>query len=227
MLGGLVGRISLRLSMPQTDPYSDSPPPDRAVHGNGIRDRVLLGLVLFTLGGDALAGEQTLVANPVQGPDANKPRRSAPPALATMDMAQLFSVPAATDNQAFSPTEFRPRKHSVLDNDFVNPLGDAPMLRGTTVWQRMSEYKSHDRLRLLTLWESSGSTVSLQTGRHGDPSLQWTSRLMNRGGATQGLLDRLFSASLAHAGSSLRNAARPASAGTPKEPSLPASVDRK
>jgi hypothetical protein len=215
--------------MPETDPYSDSLPPDRAVHGNGVRDRVLLGLVLFTLvhGGDALAGEQTLVANPVQGPDANKPRRSAPPALATMDMAQLFSVPAATDNQAFSPTEFRPRKHSVLDNDFVNPLGDAPMLRGTTVWQRMSEYKSHDRLRLLTLWESSGSTVSLQTGRHGDPSLQWTSRLMNRGGATQGLLDRLFSASLAHAGSSLRNAARPASAGTPKEPSLPASVDRK
>lgn len=221
-----VGRVSLGLSMPQTDPYSDSLPPDRAAHGNGIRDRVLLGLVLFSLGGDALAGEQALVANPAQDSDANKPRRSAPPAPATLDMAQLFSVPASTDNQAFSPTEFRPRKHSVLDNDFVNPLGDAPMLRGTTVWQRMSEYKSHDRLRLLTLWESSGSTVSLQTGRHGDPSLQWTSNWMNRGGATHGLLDRLFSVSLAHAGSSLRNAARPASTGTPKDSSLPASVDR-
>jgi hypothetical protein len=213
--------------MPQTDPYSDSPPLPRAVHGNGIRDRVLLGLVLFTLGGDALAGEQTFVANSAQDSDANKPRRSAPPAPATLDTAQLFSVPAATDNQAFSPTEFRPRKHSVLDNDFVNPVGDAPMLRGTTVWQRMAEYKSHDRLRLLTLWESSGSTVSLQTGKHGDPSLQWTSNWMNRGGATHGLLDRLFSASLAHAGSSLRNAARPSSTGTPKESSLPASVDRK
>jgi len=229
MLAGPVGRVSLGLSMPQTDPYSDSPPPDRAVQGNGIRDRVLLGLVLFTLvhNGDALAGEQTLVANPAQDPDANKPRRSAPPAPATLDMAQLFRVPAATDNQAFSPTEFRPRKHSLLDSDFVNPLGDAPMLRGTTVWQRMSEFKSHDRLRLLTLWESSGSTVSLQTGRHGDPSLQWTSNWMNRGGATHGLLDRLFSASLAHAGSSLRNAARPASSAALKEPSLPASVDRK
>ena len=227
MLDGPVGRISLGLSMPHADPYSDSPPPDRAVHGNGIRDRVLLGLVLFTLGGDALAGEQTLVANPAQDSDANKLRRSAPPAPATLDATQLFSVPAATDNHAFSPTEFRPRKHSVLDNDFVDPVGDAPMLRGTTVWQRMAEYKSHDRLRLLTLWESSGSTVSLQTGRHGDPSLQWTSNWMNHGGATHGLLDRLFSASLAHAGSSLRNAARPASAGTAKESSLPASVDRK
>jgi hypothetical protein len=215
--------------MLQTDPYSDSPPPDRAVHGNGIRDRVLLGLVLFTLvhGGNALAGEQTFVANAAQDSDANKPRRSAPPVAATLDTAQLFSVRAATDNQAFSPTEFRPRKHSVLDNDFVNPVGDAPMLRGTTVWQRMAEYKSHDRLRLLTLWESSGSTVSLQTGKHGDPSLQWTSRLMNRGGATQGLLDRLFSASLAHAGSSLRNAARPASTAAPKPTSVTSNADVK
>jgi hypothetical protein len=213
--------------MPQTDPYFDPPPPHRAVHGNGIRDRVMLGLVLFTLGGDVLAGEQTFVANPAQDSDANNPRRSAPPAPATLDTAQLFSIPAATDNQAFSPTEFRPRKHSVLDKDFVSPLGDPPMLRGTTVWQRMAEYKSHDRLRVLTLWESSGSTVSLQTGKHGDPSLQWTSNWMNRGGATHGLLDRLFSASLARAGSSLRNAARPASTAALKEPSLPASVDRK
>ena len=45
------------------------------------------------------------------------------------------------------------------------------------------------------------ATVSLQAGRHGDPSLQWTSRLMNRGGATLGLLDRVFSVSLARASS--------------------------
>ena len=214
--------------MPQTEPHSDSPPIDRAVHGSGIRDGVLLGLVFFTLvhSGEALAGEQSFAANPAQDPDTNKPRRSAPPPAATLDTAQLFRVPAATDNQVFSPTEFRPRKHSILDNDFVNPVGDAPMIRGTTVWQRMAEYKSHDRLRLLTLWESSGSTVSLQAGKHGDPSLQWTSNLMNRGGATHGLLDRLFSASLAHAGSSLRNATRPASAGTAKDSSLPASIDR-
>ena len=73
---------------------------------------------------------------------------------------------------------------------------DAPMLRGTTVWQRLSDYRSRDRVRVVTLWETGGSSVSLQAGKKGDPSLQWTSRLMNRGGATRGLLDQLFATSL-------------------------------
>ena len=70
------------------------------------------------------------------------------------------------------------------------------MLRGTTVWQRLSDYRSRDRVRVVTLWETGGSSVSLQAGKKGDPSLQWTSRLMNRGGATRGLLDQLFATSL-------------------------------
>jgi hypothetical protein len=99
----------------------------------------------------------------------------------------------------------------------VNLFSDSPLLRTTTVWQRMSDYKSHDRVRVLTLWESSGSTVSLQAGHRGDPSLQWTSRVMNHGGATQGLLDRLFSVSFAGATAGLRNAARSTSTqATPK-----------
>ena len=77
------------------------------------------------------------------------------------------------------------------------------MLGATTVWQRLSEYRGHNRVRVLTLWEAGGSSVSLQAGRKGDPSLQWTSRLMNRGGATRGLLDQMFSASIAGAGRSL------------------------
>jgi len=71
-------------------------------------------------------------------------------------------------------------------------FGDAPMLRGTTVWQRLSEYRAHDRVRVLTLWESGGSTVSLQAGKRGSPSLQWTSGAMIHGAGTRGLLDRLF-----------------------------------
>src|SRR5260370_42117606 len=70
------------------------------------------------------------------------------------------------------------------------------MLRGTTVWQRLSDYRSRDRVRVVTLWETGGGSVSLQAGREGDPSLQWTSRLMSRGGATGGLLDQMFSTSL-------------------------------
>ena len=94
------------------------------------------------------------------------------------------------------------------------------MFRDTTVWQRMSEYKSHDRVRVLTLWETSGSTVSLQAGRRGAASLQWTSRAMNRGGSTRGLLDRLIVGSLAGAGNRLRHSDRPTGmAATASQPS--------
>jgi hypothetical protein len=60
------------------------------------------------------------------------------------------------------------------------------------------------------LWETSGGAVSLQAGRHGDPSLQWNSRLMNHDGSTRGLFDRLLSMSLggAHNGA---HSATPAS----------------
>jgi hypothetical protein len=86
----------------------------------------------------------------------------------------------------------------------------------------MSEYRSHDRVRLLTLWESSESTVSLQAGKRGDPSLQWTSRSMNRGGSTRGLLDRLFAVSLAGAGNRLRRSDRPTgAAAAPSQASVP------
>jgi hypothetical protein len=97
----------------------------------------------------------------------------------------------------------------MFEGDPMNSYGDTPMLRGTTVWQRMADYKSRDRVRLLTLWETSGSTISLQAGKKGDPSLQWNSRLMNRGGSTQGLLDRIFTMSLSRAGNGLRNVTRP------------------
>ena len=62
--------------------------------------------------------------------------------------------------------------------------------------QRLNEYRSHDRVRVLTLWDTGASAISIQTDHKGDPSLQWTSHLFNRGGATQGLLDHLFPVSV-------------------------------
>jgi hypothetical protein len=72
----------------------------------------------------------------------------------------------------------------------------------------MSDYRSRNRVRLLTLWESTGGSVSLQAGTHGDPSLQWTSHWMNRGGSTRGVLDHLFSVSVSGAGEKLRSLSR-------------------
>jgi hypothetical protein len=216
--------------MSEFRPSNDVPLHDRAARCNGIRDRMLVGLVLFTLvrASEALAGDQASITNATMSPDIGKLRSSAPSSTAmaaTPGALTLgaFGAPAATDKPVFSATEFRPRKHTVFDSDpTVNSFGDAPIARGTTVWQRLAEYRSHDRVQVLTLWESSGSSVSLQAGKRGDPSLQWTSRLMNRGGSTQGLLDRLFSVSLARAGSGLRSATRPTNAPpTPTPTSTP------
>jgi hypothetical protein len=197
--------------MSESRPSNDVPLRDRAVRCNGIRDRMLVGLVLFTLvrASEAVAGDQATIINAAVTPDMGKLRLSSPSGAAITATPGAFSAPAPSDNPVFSATEFRPRKHTVFDSDpTVNSFGDAPMLRGTTVWQRLAAYRSHDRVRLLTLWESSGSSVSLQAGKRGDPSLQWTSRLMNRGGSTAGLLDRVFSVSLARAGNRLRNSTR-------------------
>jgi hypothetical protein len=198
-------------AMPEIRPLNYSP--RDAERGISIRDSVLLGLVLLTLvpAGEALAGDQAAIFGAADA-GVNNRRQFSPLVAAPMSatpMEGLWSPPTVDINPAFSATDFRPRKHTLFDNDAADAsLGETPMLRGTTIWQRMSQYKSRDRVRLLTLWESSGSTVSLQAGKHGDPSLQWTSRVMNRGGSTQGLFDRFFSVSLAHVGSGLRSPAK-------------------
>jgi hypothetical protein len=98
--------------------------------------------------------------------------------------------------------EFMPRARSLFDPPQNDAEESAPMLHGTNAWQRLRDYHSHDRVRLLTLWQSSGGAFSLQAGKKGNPSLQWTSSSLNRGGATRGLLDRVFTQALA---ASVRN----------------------
>jgi hypothetical protein len=212
-------------------PSNSVPLLDLAARCNSIREKMLVGLVLFTLvrTGEALAGDQASIGNATLDPGGGNLRQSSPPAHPLIRAPGFFAMPADTESQIFSATEFRPRKRTIFDRDpIANSVGDAPMLRGTTVWQRMAEYKSHDRVRVLTLWESSGSSVSLQAGKRGDPSLQWTSRSMNRGGSTRGLLDRLFAVSLAGAGNRLRHADRPTgSAPPPSQVSVPVVVSAK
>ncbi len=191
---------------------------DEAAHCNRIADGVLMGLVLCTLirAGEALAADSVSIADVRANPGVNVPR---PPPSATLVLPApgLFALPPVmTDTRSFSPTDFRPRKHTLFDTEPAEDGDNAPMLAGTTVWQRMSDYRAHDRVRVLTLWESSGSTVSLQAGRRGGPSLQWTSRLMSRGEATRGVLDKLFSVSLARAGKTLGSVAH--SVTTPAPP---------
>jgi hypothetical protein len=167
---------------------------------------MLVGLAILTIvrASEALAGEQVAPTVSAAKPDLNVAREFTPTAafmlplpssyLAVPPSYQTVNLPAL---KSFSAAEFRPRGHSILEKDSrLGDAEDAPMLRGTTVWQRLSDYRSRDRVRVVTLWETGGSSVSLQAGKKGDPSLQWTSRLMNRGGATRGLLDQLLASSL-------------------------------
>ena len=212
-------------TMQEFRPINDSP--RSAARSNGVQDRTLLGLLFVTLirTGEALAGDQTSIINAAANPAAAGLHQATPAPAATFTDPQFFAVPKPADTRVFSATDFRPRKPSVFDRDpAIGAFGDAPMLHGTTVWQRMAEYRSHDRVRLLTLWESSGSSVSLQAGKRGDPSLQWSSRLMNRGGSTRGLLDHLFSFSFSGAGNSSRGTARAAITPAAPKPAVSAVV---
>jgi hypothetical protein len=195
------------------------PPLESAAPCHRIRDRMLLALTLYALvrAGEALASDQASLSVPTVHPDFGT-LRTTPVEVTLLPAPGTFTVPPVVDKQEFSATEFRPRKHSAASDAAAGVPGESPMLTGTTVWQRLSDYKSHDKVRLLTLWETSASTVSIQTTTHGDPSLQWTSRYMNRGGPTRGLFDRLFAVSLAGAGNSLRGMGHSNSSQTPAKP---------
>jgi hypothetical protein len=67
-------------------------------------------------------------------------------------------------------------------------------LAQTSAWQRLRDFRSDEGIRLLTVWQTTDSTIALLQGKHGGASLQWTSHSLNRGGASRGLLDHLFSA---------------------------------
>jgi hypothetical protein len=126
--------------------------------------------------------------------------------------ASMFSAPFVSAkppiDDGFSATEFRPRMHSVASSDSARSeasIIDAPMLRSTSVWQHMADYKSQDRVRLLTLWQMRGSSLSLQAGKHGAPSLQWSTPWVHREGTSQGLFDRLLALPARAAGNTLRS----------------------
>ena len=226
MLSEPIGRDEVSTAMSEFRPSNEVPLIDAAAHCNGLRDRMLIGLMLFTLvrSSEALAGDQAALAAAAPDAGVGGIRRSWQAAPALTLPLDPFTVSTIMEKPAFSATDFRPRKPTLFDKDpAASTFGETSLLRDTTVWQRLSEYRSHDRVRVLTLWESKSSSVSLQAGRRGDPSLQWTSRLMNRGGSTQGVLDRWFSTSLARAGTGLRNMTHPVStAPPPKSADAPA-----
>lgn len=180
----------------------DAPSCGGAIRHGGVCDKfavVLLLLMLMRID-HALAGEQFSMPGASVKPNIVPTAPPLPTAPSMFDLPPTYQLSGTTAANAFSPNDFRPRGHSVLETPPQPPTSDnVPMLHGTTIWQRLEDYRSQGRVRLLTLWETGGSSVSLQAGRKGAPSLQWTSRSLNRGGATRGVFDQLASSSIARA----------------------------
>ena len=119
--------------------------------------------------------------------------------VAPGDAPRSFSATMAPigEPRMFSATEFRPRRPGLIGDDAAKhetSIIDAPML-DTSVARQWRESKSFDRVRLLTLWRNSASSVSLQAGKHGMPSLQWSTPWMHRDVASRGLFDRFLTVS--------------------------------
>jgi len=189
----------------------------RRSRSNGICECLLAALALYSLAaGNASAGDQQSsdarhIAN------AQKTMRAqiaAPPFPAPF----AFSAPRV-ETPAFSATEFRPRKPGLpgaADAGSEGPVIDAPMLRDASIAAELSEAKTQNRVRLLTLWQSRASSLSLQAGRHGAPSLQWSTPWMHRDTNARGVFDRLLMVAPRSFGSIVRGgSSRPAGAMAP------------
>jgi hypothetical protein len=121
------------------------------------------------------------------------------PLVAHPLLAPSFTaMPALAEPDIFSASEFRPRKRGFLEfnaNRNESRLTDMPRLQDNSMARQLPEFKSQDRLRLLTLWQSHASSLSIQAGKKGSPSLQWSTPLIHRDSSPRGLFDHLLSVS--------------------------------
>jgi hypothetical protein len=116
------------------------------------------------------------------------------PSIDVLAPPSQMTVPAL---EPFQSGEFSPRKHSSGKPAVADYGSGDPMFRSTTVWQRLNEFRAQDhRVRVLTLWEMGGTNLSIQAGRKGDPSLQWSSSWTKNSKVSHGLLDHFLAASL-------------------------------
>jgi hypothetical protein len=188
-----------------------------------MRENALLTLVLCSVvrATEALAGDQPS--------DADSALKHEPHDLRALQSAAtppfVSANPLAKD--AFSATEFRPRRHGVMDLDSPRSgafLIEAPMLKNASVWQHMADYKSQGRVRLLTLWQTGGSSLSLQAGKGGAPSLQWSTPWVHREGTSRGVFDHLLGEPARAAANNLRSSVpRPTGAAAQAKPLGPSS----
>jgi hypothetical protein len=187
--------------MPEMEPVIGTTCAQRQLRYAGLREHTLMAFTFISCvcGGEALAKDQALGSDGPPKPGA--------------ETSVFFALPVPLNEpRVFSATEFRPRTQALSGADPAKREGsviDAPML-DTSVARQWRESKSQGRVRLLTLWQSSVSSVSLQAGKHGMPSLQWSTPWMHRDVASKGLFDRFLTVPRGGGGGSHSNVPRQA-----------------
>lgn len=167
---------------------------------SGLSARLLLALSVLALtrAGAAHADELATPSIPIAPAfDASRPAVSSSPFVGPLFSHPLigtsgsYPLPELNEPKSYPSKDFRPHGRSVYDVDPSGSTGDN-LTFDKTIWQRLNEYKTRDRIRVLTLWESGVNAVSLQTDRKGDPWLQFTAKLNTGGNAAHGLLDHVL-----------------------------------
>jgi hypothetical protein len=177
------------------------------MRGLGLRESVLMAFAIY---GGASAGE-AVAADTAPKFELPRPQLAAPLLAHPLLPSSFATVPALVEPEPFSPNEFRPRKRRFLEagggpNERLP--ADMPKLQDNSMARQLPEFKSQDRLRLLTLWQSHASSLSIQAGKHGAPSLQWSTPWVRRENSPRGLFDHLLSVSPQGAFGGARNAAQ-------------------
>ena len=128
---------------------------------------------------------------PCRAADAPAPRLRMPdPLLSLRDMYPDIASGAMgrpTAHTLMLPTVATPAEETRPGG----PSAARPTLPMTNAWQRLGDYRAPGGVRLLTLWRATAGSVSLHAGRHGGPSLQWTSPISAHGSSPSGLFDHL------------------------------------
>jgi len=154
------------------------------------RGAFVLFVVLLVRAGCAFAEEPASSAQvPGREPPGRNPARLADAGFSFTDVAPKFQLPSD-----YSPREYRalgptlPGREPRRDETAPNPT-----LHASSAWERLADFRTRGGIRLLTIWNSKFNSLSLQTGRGGIPSLQWTSSGFGGGSSTtRGVLDRLL-----------------------------------
>ena len=114
------------------------------------------------------------------------------PLLSLRDMyPDIASHAAVDDADPVFPSRAAPRRAPDAGPARTASAALRAQLPLTNAWQRMAEARAPGGVRLLTLWHAAAGSIALHAGKHGGPSLQWTSAASGHGTSPRGLFDHL------------------------------------